>query len=111
MISAPSYPTKGDLSIPRRRLIELMQKINFGRIEHLEVRRGEPILEPPPRIVHEIKIGGENGPRPELAAKDFLLKTEHVELFQHLDRFSEGTIAAVDVRHGLPFKLTIPGSV
>lgn len=30
---------KRDLSEPRKRLIELMQEINYGRIESLEVRK------------------------------------------------------------------------
>jgi hypothetical protein len=77
---------KASLSEPRRRLVELMQRVNFGRIEGLAVRAGEPVLAPPPRVVNEIKFGGENGPRPELAAADFALKAQVVELFHHFDR-------------------------
>ena len=51
------------LSEARRRLIRLMQNINFGAIGDLEVRGGEPMFSPPPRVVREIKFGGENGPR------------------------------------------------
>ena len=60
--------TKAALSEPRRRLVELMQSINFGRIEDLIVVGGDPVLDPLPRMVQEIKFGGENGPRPELDA-------------------------------------------
>ena len=40
--------TKQSLSPARRRLVELMQEVNFGRIEGLHVRDGEPILEQAP---------------------------------------------------------------
>ena len=57
--------TKADLSPARARLVVLMQGINFGYIEGLIVRAGAPVLNPPPRVVREVKFGGENGPRPE----------------------------------------------
>jgi len=33
-----------------------MQRINFGRILNLSVRRGQPVLDPPPRIIREMKL-------------------------------------------------------
>ena len=55
---------KSHLSPPRRRLIELMQSINFGRLENLRVRGGEPVLsDPDVVIVREIKFAGQNGAR------------------------------------------------
>jgi hypothetical protein len=104
-----TYPSKASLSEPRRYLVELMQQLNFGRIENLTVRSGEPVLAPPPRVVHEHKFGGDNGPRPEHAAEDFLLKAQVVDLLRFLDRFGDGTIALVEVKHGLPFKLEVVG--
>jgi hypothetical protein len=104
-----TYPSKASLSQARRRLLELMQRMNFGRIEGLVVRGGEPVLAPLPRVVREHKFGGENGPRPERDAEDFLLKAQVVELCHFLDRFGDGTIALVEVKHGLPFKLEVVG--
>ena len=37
---------KAHLTPPKRRLIELMQDINFGRITNIPVRDGEPELTP-----------------------------------------------------------------
>ena len=99
--------TKASLSTPRRRLIETMQRLNFGRIEGLEVRRGEPVFQPAPRIFQEIKIGGENGPRPEVDRQDFTLKGQVLEMLQHLDQINDGKVAVVHVQHGLPIRLTI----
>jgi hypothetical protein len=84
-----------------------MQRLNFGRIENLAVRAGEPTFDPAPRIIQDIKIGGENGPRPEMARDDFTLKSQVAELFDHLNRISDGSVAMIEVKHGLPFRLVI----
>lgn len=99
--------TKASLSPSRHRLLELMQHINFGRIENLVVRDGQPVFDPPPRIVRELKFGGENGPRPELEAADFLLKQQVVEFFAFLDRQRNGVIDVLEVKHGLPFRMIV----
>jgi hypothetical protein len=87
-----------------------MQGLNFGRIERLTVRRGEPIFDPAPRIIQEVKLGGENGPRPELAHDDFTLRTQVTELFDYLTRLGDGLVEMVEVKHGLPFRLVIERS-
>jgi hypothetical protein len=99
--------SKSELSVARRRLVELMQRINFGRIENLVVRGGEPVLEPLPRVVRELKIGGDNNPRPESRREDFLIKSHLTELFAHLADVGDGTVEALDIKHGLPFRLLI----
>ncbi|GIW90171.1 MAG: hypothetical protein KatS3mg109_0603 [Pirellulaceae bacterium] len=99
--------SKSDLSANRFRLVELMQTINFGRIACLVIHKGEPVLDPPPRVVREIKFGGDNGPRPELDAGDFLLKAQVVELFEYFDRLGDGTIEVLEIKHGLPFRMVV----
>jgi len=103
--------SKRSLSAPRRRLLELMQEINFGRIEGLAVRGGEPVLDPPPRVVREIKFGGENGPRRELGSDDFALKAQAVEFFTHLSRLGDGTVEILEIKHGLPFRMSVEEAV
>jgi hypothetical protein len=102
-----NFSTKKALSPARRQLLELMQRHNFCRIENLEVRAGAPVFDPAPRITQEIKIGADNGPRPELGKDDFLLRAPVIELFEHLDRVGDGRIAVIDVRHGLPCRLVV----
>lgn len=101
------FSTKQSLSSSRRRLLELMQRHSFCRIENLQVRAGEPVFDPPPRVSQDIKIGGDNGPRPEIEKGDFILRASVVELFEHLQRIGDGRVALIEVRYGLPFKLTI----
>lgn len=102
--------SKASLSPQRRRLVELLQRINFGRIEGLLVEAGEPVLDPLPDVRYEYKFGGDNGPRPELGRPDFALKAQLVELFEHLDRIVEGGIDVLEVKHGLPFRMIVSES-
>lgn len=99
--------TKSSLSAPRKRLLESMQRLNFGRIEGLEIRNGEPVFQPAPRVIQDIKIGGENGPRPELTNDDFTLKSAVIELFDHLSRIGDGTLESIEVKYGMPFRLVV----
>jgi len=100
-----SVVTKAALSAARARLVELMQGLNFGCIEQLVVRGGEPVLDPPPRLVREVKFCAENGPRPETAKEDFALKAQVSDLFAHMEAMGDGVIACIEVKHGLPFRM------
>ena len=99
--------TKAGLSPAQARLVEIMQRINFGRIEGLAVRGGAPAFDPRPRIVREVKFGGENGPRPEGTKVDFSLKAQVRELFAQMEAMGDGVIRSLEVKHGLPFRMTI----
>jgi hypothetical protein len=103
----PHCATKASLHPARRRLLEICQQVNFGRIEGLPFRDRQPLFVPPPRIVREIKFGAENGPRPELDAGDFVLKQQVVELFRFLDEVRDGVIDVLEVKHGLPFRVIV----
>jgi len=99
--------TKAALSPARERLVEVMQGLNFGRLEELVIRDGEPVLDPPPCVVREIKFGGENGPRPEIGKEDFALKAQVRYLFAQMEAMGDGTIRCLEVQHGLPFRMQV----
>lgn len=99
--------TKAGLPPAGARLVELMQGVNFGRIEGLAVRAGAPVLDPPPHVLRDLKFGSENRPRPEAAQRDFSLKAEVRELFAHLEAMGNGVVGCLEIRHGLPFKMTV----
>ncbi|NQU19764.1 MAG: hypothetical protein HQ567_00665 [Candidatus Nealsonbacteria bacterium] len=101
---------KSSLTEPHRRLVELMQQVNFGRIENLAVRSGRPVLDPPPRIVREVKFGGQNGARPEASSGNFALKAQVVELLQYIDAMRNGLIEVLEIKHGLPFRIIVEGA-
>ncbi|MBU1700153.1 MAG: hypothetical protein KJ970_18125 [Candidatus Eisenbacteria bacterium] len=97
---------KSILTQQRRRLLELMQQISFGKIEDLTVRSGEPVLDPPPRVVREIRLG-RAGPGPGKGKDDFLLKRQVVELFDEMTRVGNGRIERIDIQGGLPFRVFV----
>ena len=99
--------TNFSLSAPRRQLLETMQRTNFGRIERLEIRNGEPVLSPPPRIVKDVKLGESDEVRPELAIGDFTLKRQHIELLESFTSLGNGMIDAIVIKNGLPFRLLV----
>ncbi len=84
-----------------------MQRVNYGRIEMLSIRCGEPVLDPPPRVVREIKFGGDNGPRPQVAKADFALKAQVRDLFAQLEVLGDGVIPCIEIQRGLPFRMTM----
>jgi len=99
--------TKSSLSQPNTQLIELMQHVNFGRIEGIPICNGELILDPPPRVIREIKFCAENGPRPETTKQDFVLKAQVRDFFAQVEALGNGVIHSLEVKHGLPFKMIV----
>ena len=102
---------KASLTSKEKWLVELMQNVNFGRIIGLAVKGGEPIFNPHPQVIREIKFGGENGQRPELKSRDFVLKAQTIELLENLSRLEDGTIVTIEVKHGLPFSMSYEETV
>lgn len=99
--------TKKALSRPRQQLLELMQRYSFCRIENLEVRGGEPVFDPAPRVIHEIKLGVESNHQADFEKSDFQLRAPIIELFEHLQQVGNGRVAVIEVRHGLPLRLLL----
>ena len=99
--------TKSSLSPAQKRLVELLQIVNFGTIENLFVRAGDPVFEPAPKVIRSIKVGGENGARRELALADFALRDPVIELFQHLRSIRDGKVTAIQIRCGLPCQIIV----
>jgi hypothetical protein len=99
--------SKSSLLPCKRRLLEIMQTLNFGTIESLAVASGKPVLDPPPKITREVKFGAENGARPESSFEDFVLKVQVRELFDAIFEIGDGVIDRIEIRHGLPFRMML----
>jgi hypothetical protein len=99
--------TKSSLSPEWARLVELMQAVNFGRIEDLVIRSGQPLFSPAPRVIEKVKIGGDHGPRPEIGYADFRLKGGVVELLELFARLGDGEVRVIEIRSGLPVSAEI----
>lgn len=96
-----------DLSPAWQRLLRLFQTINFGRIEELEIRNGEPVFSPEPRVFLELKLDAADGPRPERWLDRFELRSQVERFIGQAVRMKDGTVERVEVRHGLPFRMVI----
>ena len=104
-------PARASSTSPARLdLLRLMRRINFGRIEQLPVRDGEPVLrgDAATRVYREVKFGGDNGPRGDAAdLSDFALKRQVVELFEQFDALRDAQVQVLVVKHGLPFTMHV----
>ena len=101
------FMARVNLSPGRRQLLELIERYNFSRIEDLEVRGGEPVFNPAPRVIQEVKFGSKKEPKPGEATDNVQLSTPIIELFEHLERLGNGRVAELQIHHGLPFKLLV----
>ena len=99
--------SKSSLSDAQGRLVELLQNLNFGRVECLRVKAGEPTFDPAPRVLRKLKIGGDNSPRSETALPDFWLKQQTIEMLEAIAELGEGEVLSIEVKHGLPFSMEV----
>ena len=98
--------TAKDLLPSERSLLEMIRTLRFGQIEFLQIRAGEPVLDPKPTVVHALKFGVPREPIVP-AAPDFGLKCEAADLIEYTRVVDEGEIRTLVVRHGLPFSMEI----
>jgi hypothetical protein len=95
------------LSAPRQALVRLFQSVNFGQINGLTVRNGEPVFHPEPTVFVDVKLDGDENSRPEADLADFTLRDEVRRLLEHLDQLQNGRIEWIEVRSGVPRRVII----
>jgi hypothetical protein len=98
---------KSALPVAWRRLVELLQSINFGRAQ-FSVRSGQPDFSQPVRTVRMVRLtGGDNGSRGEAQSADFELRKEVTSLLQQVAEARDGAVVTVKIEHGLPVHIEI----
>jgi hypothetical protein len=90
------------LSASRQALVRLCQDMNFGQIRDLHVRNSDPVWDPAPTVLSQIKLDTEDTPRPEADLPDFKLSPQIQRLMGGLDQLRDGRIERIDVREGIP---------
>jgi len=85
--------------------VRLCQDVNFGQIVDLLVKNTEPIWDPGPTILSEVRLDIEETPRQEGKLPDFRLSSEIRRLLHQLDQITDGKIAKIEIRDGLPRRL------
>lgn len=85
-------------------LITLIRRLGFGTIRDLQVVDGQPVLDPFPRVIQETKFGAEFKPAARRPVEP--LRDEDRQLLAALAAIGDGMIETIEVRHGLPFRLS-----
>jgi hypothetical protein len=96
-----------ELSAPRQALVRLCQSIDYGQILDLQVCNREPVFNPPPTLLLDIKLDTDPSGRPESELADFALCDEVCRLLDRLDQMQTGRIQRIEVRAGIPRRVLI----
>lgn len=99
-----------EVSRPRQLLIRLFQNTNFGEVRQLQVKDAEPVLNPAPVVLVDLKLDTDDESRPEIALTDFALSQEVCRLLDRLDEVRNGEIERILVRAGIPRRLVLQSS-
>ena len=96
------------ISAHRQSLIRLFQSTNYGCLQDLIILDREPILNSPrPIVFADIRLDAEEHSRDELSLPDFVLCAEFHRLLSMLDEIANGEISRIEIRAGVPRRLTI----
>jgi hypothetical protein len=95
------------LAPSERALLEMIRALGFGQIEFLRIRAGEPVVEPWPTVVRDLKLGVDRHEPRTTAEPEFELKREAADLFEYTREVEDGEIRTLVVRHGLPLSMEI----
>ena len=96
------------LSPKRQTVIRLCQSINYGHIQNLKVEDQEPVLEGTSVVATtDIRLDADDPGRGDLEVDDFVLREEVTRLIALFDRIQNATISKIEVRAGLPHRISL----
>lgn len=99
------------LTPARQCLVTVMQRLRYGKILDLVVRDGEPVLDPPPEVVQEVRFSASRTRPEHPRSEDFSLKSPVIDLFRRLTKLGNGTIDILEVQNGLPFRMSVRSTI
>jgi hypothetical protein len=94
-----------ELSPQQRSLLEIMREHQFGRIENMSIRAGQPVLDQDLKVVRVACLGGDSGGTNAASSDEFELKRAVRDLFDELARLDHGTVVKLEFKRGLPCRL------
>jgi hypothetical protein len=101
-----------ELNGMEQRLVAVMRKINFGRLENLVIEDGHAKTTATSRKISTANFEREETPhaasRPD---GDFILTDKHVRFLRHLRKVGNGRINSISIRAGLPVSAEIEEAV
>lgn len=90
-----------------RELIRLIRQTQFGCISNIKLSAGQPVVDGNTSVSIEFKLSGIEPTKEVLSEQDYLNRPQVRTLFERFRTLGNGTIECLDVRDGLPFKMTI----
>jgi hypothetical protein len=99
------------LSANRQTFIRVCQGIGHGQINCLAVREAQPVFTEHTEVLIDLKLDGDESPRPEQQLDDYVLRAELVRLFCKFDELRDGLIQRVEIRAGIPRRIVVRTSV
>lgn len=99
--------TTRDLTADQLRLVLIMRDYQFGRVENMSVREGQPVLDHDVKIVRVARLTGDAGTTDSIGAGEFELKRAVRDLFAELTQLQNGKVIRLEFKHGLPFLLEL----
>ena len=92
-------------SAPRQVFVRLCQSINFGEIRGLVVQDSEPMFNPSPTVLIDLRLEVAQEARLEIGLSDFVLCDEVCKFLGRLDRLKNARIERIEVRAGTPRRI------
>jgi hypothetical protein len=90
-----------EVSAARQAFIRRCQRLGHGTIRGLEIHDGEPVFGPKTEVLHDLKLDGNEAPRPELDLSDFELCKQIRRFFSTLDSIRNGNVERIEVQAGI----------
>lgn len=95
-----------ELSVPKQKLLTLMKKVNYGRINNLAIVDGELVLSPEATIERDVKFDM-SAEHSKTDREDFVLKRKVTDFFEETAKIGEGFIRKIEIRGGLPILMQL----
>lgn len=93
-----------DLPASIQRLIAIAGEIRFGRFENLKIKESLPVLDPPPRLVRDVKLKSSESPAPFSQGE---VKDHVVAMIREFRLIGDGTVERLEIKNGLPFRIIV----
>jgi len=83
----------------------LCQVTNWGVIQSFDIRDSEPLLNPPPAVLIDVKLDSDEEARTELDLTEFVLRDEICRLMDWFDILKNARIERIEIRAGIPRRM------
>ena len=91
----------------QRDFARLVRETRFGSIERIRLNGGQPIIDTNLEVRVEFRLSGVEPPREVITDNDYLERPQVRAMFERFEQVQDGIVECLDVRDGLPFKMTV----